>query len=76
MAAIMLIVAVSRGLVVPVYLTELGQLNLAPGTMAWLQMASFAFLALALCTGGIIIIASMLRGHRQGAMTLREPAPD
>jgi len=76
MAAIMLIVAVSRGLVVPVYLTELGQLDLAPGTMAWLQMASFAFLVLALCTGGIIIIASMLRGHRQGAMALREPAPD
>jgi uncharacterized membrane protein YfcA len=46
MAAIMLIVAVSRGLVVPVYLTELGQVDLAPRTMAWLQMASFAFLVL------------------------------
>jgi len=76
MAAIMLIVAVSRGLVVPVYLTELGRLDLAPSTMAWLQMASFAFLVLALCTGSIIIIASMLRGHRSGAITLREPAPD
>jgi len=39
-------------------------------------MASFAFLVLALCTGSIIIIASMLRGHRSGAITLREPAPD
>jgi len=76
MAAIMLIVAVSRGLVVPVYLTELGRLDLAPRTMAWLQTASFAFLVLALCTGGIIIIASMLRGHRAGAIRLKESAPE
>ena len=76
MAAIMLIVAVSRGLVVPVYLTELGRMDLAPRTMAWLQTASFAFLVLALCTGGIIIIASMLRGYRAGAMPLKESAPD
>jgi len=76
MAAIMLIVAVSRGLVVPVYLTELGQLDLAPRTMAWLQMASFAFLVLALCVGAIIIIASMLRGHREGAIRLKESAPE
>ena len=76
MAAIMLIVAVSRGLVVPVYLTELGQLDLAPRTMAWLQTASFAFLVLALCTGGIIILASMVRGYREGAMPVKEPARD
>ena len=76
MAAIMLIVAVSRGLVVPVYLTELGRLDLASRTMAWLQTASFVFLVLALCTGGIIIIASMLRGHRVRAMPLKEPAPE
>jgi hypothetical protein len=76
MAAIMLIVAVSRGLVVPVYLTELGRLDLAPRTMAWLQTASFAFLVLALCTGGIIIIASMLRGYRAGAMPLKGSAPE
>lgn len=76
MAAIMLIVAVSRGLVIPVYLTELGQLDLAPRTMAWLQLASFVFLVLALCTGGIIIIASMLRGQRSEAISLKEVAPD
>jgi uncharacterized membrane protein YfcA len=74
MAAIMLIVAVSRGLVVPVYLTELGRLDLAPRTMAWLQTASLAFLVLALCTGGIIIIGAMLRGYRAGAIPLKEPA--
>jgi hypothetical protein len=76
MAAIMLIVAVSRGLAIPVYLAELSWLDLAPRTMAWLQIASFAFLVLALCTGGVIIIAAMLRGHRTGAVLLREQAPD
>lgn len=76
MAAIMLIVAVSRGLVVPVYLGQLGQMELASQTAARLQSASFAFLLLALCTGAIIIIASMLRGHRAGAAPLREVSSD
>jgi uncharacterized membrane protein YfcA len=70
MAAIMLIVAVSRALVVPVYLTQLGKMNLAPQTMAWLQTVSFAFLILALCVGGIIIVGAMLKGYR-----VREAAP-
>lgn len=73
MAAIMLIVAVSRGLVVPVYLTQLGRMDLAPQTMTWLQGVSFAFLILALCVGGIIIIGAMLRGYRaQGTPAARE----
>ncbi len=73
MAAIMLIVAVSRGLVVPVYLTQLGRMDLAPQTMAWLQSISFAFLVLALLVGGIIIIRAMLRGYRaQGMPAARE----
>ena len=74
MAAIMLIVAVSRGLVVPVYLTQLGQMSLAPQTMAWLQTASFAFLILALCVGGVIIIGAMLRGYRAQEAPLRQEA--
>ena len=78
MAAIMLIVAGSRALVVPVYLTELGQLGLAPDTMAVLKHASFAFLVLALCTGGLIIISAMLRGQRDAAVLAARtaPAPD
>lgn len=71
MASIMLIVAVSRALVVPVYLTQLGRADLSPQTMAWLQTASFAFLVLALAAGGIIIIAAMLRGRRE--VSLRRP---
>ena len=73
MSAIMLIVAVSRGLVVPVYLTQLGRMELAPQTMAWLQTVSFALLVLALCVGGIIIVGAMLRGYRaQGTPAARE----
>ncbi|MGH8662077.1 MAG: sulfite exporter TauE/SafE family protein [Burkholderiales bacterium] len=73
MAAIMLIVAVSRGLVVPVYLTQLGQMDLGPQTMAWLQTASFAFLVLALLVGGVIIVGAMLRGYRtQGSPPAQE----
>ena len=68
MAAIMLIVAVSRGLVVPVYLTQLGRMDLAPQTMTWLQIVSFWFLVAALCVGGFIIIGAMLRGHRAVAL--------
>jgi uncharacterized membrane protein YfcA len=72
MAAIMLIVAVSRGLVVPVYLTQLGRMDLAPQTMAWLQTISFAFLVLALFVGGMIIVGAMLRGYRaQGTPAAR-----
>jgi hypothetical protein len=75
MAAIMLIVAVSRALVVPVYLTELGKLGLSSDTTAVLGHASFAFLVLALCTGGIIISGAMLHGHRRIVRT-REEQPE
>jgi hypothetical protein len=64
MAAIMLIVAVSRGLVIPVYLAQLKVIELGVQTASWLQIASFWFLVLALCVGGFIIIGAMLRGHR------------
>ncbi len=30
----------------------------------------------ALCTGGLIIIAAMLRGQRSEPMPLKEPAPE
>lgn len=64
MAAIMLIVAVSRALVVPVYLTELGQMGLDAGTMGLLKQASFAMMVLALAVAAFIIIGAMIRGHR------------
>jgi hypothetical protein len=64
MAIIMLVVAVSRGLVVPVYLALLGKFDLAPATVSMLQSLSLVFLVLALCSGGLIILVAMIRGHR------------
>ena len=65
MAITMLIIAVSRGLVVPVYLAQLGKFALAPATVSMLQSLSVAFLALALCSGGLIILGALFRGHRK-----------
>ena len=72
MAAIMLIVAASRALVIPVYLAQLGKLGRAPQTMAVLQNVSFALLVLALCTGGGVILGAMVRGHRRVEPALEE----
>ena len=76
MAAIMLIVAVSRGLAIPVYLTQLGKLDLSPRWMAALETASFSFLILALFTCGVIILGAMLRGYRAEGVPLKETAVD
>jgi hypothetical protein len=78
MATIMLIVAVSRGLMIPVYLTELGQMSLGPDTMAFLKGASFVFMVAALIAGAVIIIGAMIRGHRdhQQRMDAEEAIPD
>jgi hypothetical protein len=64
MATIMLIVAASRALVVPVYLTELGKMALDPPILVALKQASFALMVLALAVGAVIIIGAMIRGHR------------
>ena len=64
MAAIMLIVAISRALVIPVYLRELGKLDFSGQAATCLNYASLAFLVLALCVGGAIIVGAMVRGYR------------
>ena len=63
MAAIMLIVALSRALVVPVYLAELRVTDLHSATATVLRNMSFALMVAALATGGLIIIGAMLRGQ-------------
>lgn len=63
MATIMLIVAASRILVIPVYLYQLGKLELASSTVAALQYSSFVLLVIALATGAIVIVAAMVRGR-------------
>ena len=62
--SVMLIVAVSRALVLPVYLTQLGLMSLAEPAMTFLQRASFAFMVLALLAGALIIVGALLRGYR------------
>lgn len=71
MAAIMLIVAVSRALVVPVYMEQLGSLDLSSRTETVLRAASFVLLVATLCVGAFIIIGAMLRGRR--ALASRAP---
>ncbi len=66
MATIMLIVAVSRALVVPVYLTQLGMLSLGRTSILLLERASFAFMVLALASGALIIVGAMVRGYQHG----------
>jgi uncharacterized membrane protein YfcA len=72
MAAIMLIVAASRALVVPVYLSQLGKLQLTAASIALLDAVSFALLVAALCTGGFVIGAAMLIGRREVARGLAQ----
>ncbi len=67
MAAIMLIVAVSRALAVPKYLVKLDLMTLSEGTVAALDTISFAFMCLALLVGSVIILGSMWRAKRAEA---------
>jgi len=61
MGTIMIIVAVSRGLAVPRYLTDLGLLSAGPTTLNILDKASFIFMCLALAIGAVIILGAMWR---------------
>jgi uncharacterized membrane protein YfcA len=61
MGTIMIIVAVSRGLAIPQYLTELKLLNLSKGTIAILMSASFIIMCIALGVGAVIILGAMWR---------------
>lgn len=62
MGAVMLIVAISRGAKVPIYLTDLGMMNVAPTTQGVLNTVSFWALVAALATAGIIIAGAMFKG--------------
>jgi uncharacterized protein len=64
MATIMLIVAVSRGLVIPNYLTDLEVLSLGEGVMNLLSKSSFYLMSFALLVGAYIILKAMYIGIR------------
>ncbi len=66
MAAIMLIVLVSRFFYIPGYLSELGSFSdLSQAAIANLNMVGQAILLLALLFGALIILAAMFRGMRE-----------
>jgi hypothetical protein len=72
MGSIMLIVAVSRGLAIPKYLTDLGLITMNSGTVDILTKGSFVIMAVALLTGAVIIISSMVKGMKKAKESARE----
>lgn len=65
MGSVMLIVAVSRGAKVPVYLRDLGWMNLNGNAERLLNQVSFWALMAALLTAGVIIAGAMVKGMMQ-----------
>ena len=64
MGSVMLIVAVSRGAKIPVYLDQLGVMSVNSGTASVLNAISFWSLIIALGTAGFIITGAMIKGMR------------
>ncbi len=76
MATTMLIVAVSRGVMVPGYLVDVGLIApIDPGTIAILEKISYWSLLLALGSAGLIIIVAMIKGmtgsHKSATVGVR-----
>jgi hypothetical protein len=67
MATIMLIVSVSRAIVIPVYLTQLGYMAVSDGTIGVMKIVSFVLMVAALAVGALIILGAMVRGHREAS---------
>jgi uncharacterized membrane protein YfcA len=74
MAAVMLIVAVSRGVKIPVYLDELGVVSVSPNATYVLNSISFWALVTALGVAGLIISSSMIKGIMRSRVEEREAA--
>lgn len=64
MGTIMLIVALSRALAVPRYLSQLNIMFFGQSTLSLLDMASFVVMCLALAIGAAIILGCMIRARR------------
>jgi uncharacterized membrane protein YfcA len=74
MGTIMLIVAVSRGLAIPKYLTELNLLAMSKTVIDVLTTVSFVSMCFALATGAIIILGSMWKAIRAPSPAQEEAA--
>jgi hypothetical protein len=65
MGVIMVIVLFSRGLMVPVYLSQLGLIQtLSEGTVKILKTTSFAIMIAALLLGAFIVLKAMWQGRK------------
>lgn len=73
MGSIMLIVAVSRAMVIPVYLRDLDVMEFSAGVAGFLRGASFGFMVMALVIGAAIIVGAMIRGHRRARVNVAVP---
>lgn len=66
MGVIMILALISRAVVIPVYLSELGQIDpLAPATISLLQNLSFGLLIFALSAGAVIVFKALITGMKQ-----------
>ncbi|MBE0429097.1 MAG: sulfite exporter TauE/SafE family protein [Thermoleophilia bacterium] len=74
MAAVMLIVAVSRGVKVPVYMNKLGMISVSSGTADLLNTISFWALIAALAVAGGIISSAMIKGIIRARIEEKEVA--
>jgi len=55
----------SRGLMVPVYLSQLGLIEtLGDGSVSWLKNSSFAIMIFALLLGAFIVLQAMWKGKQ------------
>ena len=69
MGLIMVIVLFSRGLMVPVYLAQLGLIEkLGEGTVSLLKTTSFAIMIFALMLGAFIVLRAMWQGRQAERM--------
>jgi len=66
MGVIMMLALLSRAVVIPVYLSELGQIEpLAPATSDFLKNLSFGLLIFALTVGAVIVFKALIKGMKQ-----------
>lgn len=73
MGVIMVIVLFSRGLMVPVYLSQLGLIgNLGETTVKALKSTSFAIMIFALALGAFIVLRAMWQGRQAEKMAAAE----
>ncbi len=73
MGVIMVIVLFSRGLMVPVYLSQLGLIEtLSETTIKVLKNTSFAIMIMALLIGAFIVLRAMWQGRRAEKMATKE----